>query len=151
MKKLLPYQAGNAKDHLAVGEFLRGLKAGDQFIIQISTNRPTRSNEQNAYYHVVLAIYSTAINCDKEDFEYDFKMARHYKEIVTDDGEVKRYPAKTAKLDTKEFAAMMNNLLDFGREHFPEVIVPPPPVKGQADYIHWMQIENDYDDARSGF
>lgn len=145
MKKLIPYTGGNAIDHKKVGDFLRSIAAGEQWILEIKKNRPIRSIPQNKFYHAVLQLYAIGTGYDKDDIEYWFKMAKHYKITITDQGEEKKSPAKTSNLDTKEFTNMVNALLQWGRDEYPAVIVPR---REDLNYIQMIEIENQYEKDR---
>jgi len=63
-------------------------------------------------------------------------------------GEVQRIPKSTHDRDTLEFASMVNNFKEWGKEEFPDVKIIE---QADLDYHKWLAIEMEYEKANSGF
>jgi hypothetical protein len=145
--KLIPYTAGNAKSHQQVGKELQLLKAGE-YIIEVKKNRPVRSLSQNKYYWALIEIVASSTGHTKREIEYAFKMERCVEVIELPGGRTKEIPKDTKDMDTTEFASVLNNLQQWIRETFPELIIPR---KEDLNYMQYMKISRDYNNANAGF
>lgn len=148
MPKILLYKAGDAQSHKNLGKELQALKEGE-YIIKIAKNRPVRSLGQNAYYHMVWSIYASHTGHYVDELKTEFYNKIGFYEVFTDKRgkQTKRY--KSSKdCDTKEMTSLINQQSQWGREEFPEVIVPR---QEDATYLQWIQVQNDYEKVFSGF
>ena len=152
MKRILYDATDHEKrkaSHLSVGKELQKLDEGFTYLLSIKRNRAIRSLSANNFFWMVINLYATATGHTKNEIDFMFRMARHWKEIaMPSSGEVIRVPKETHELDTKDFSAVINNLLQWGREEFPNVIVPR---REDATYLDYMRIEDEYDEANAGF
>ena len=123
-------------------------KVAVDYIIEIKKNHAIRSIKQNAYYWVVITIYSIHTGHTKKEIENMFKMDCHFEVVTYPNGRQKIVPAETHETDTAEFTAIVNKLLQWGRENFPEVIIPR---QEDVRYKELMEIENEHDRVFSGF
>lgn len=144
--KILLYTPGDNNRHKELGRLLQSLPDGD-YVIQVKKNRPVRSLKANAYYWMCVKIYSIHTGHHESEIDYMFRMDRHYQMKVINGREVK-VPKETKDLDTKEYADFVSKFLAWGRENFPEVIIPRPE---DATYLQWVQVNNDYNESFSGY
>ncbi len=145
-------QAGDEKTFKDLGKYLRELGAnaktvGKNYCVVVKQNRPVRSLSANAFYWVVCQIYATHTGHTVKEIDYIFKMDRHWEEVQLKSG-AKRVPKETHNLDTKEYSSVINNLLQWGREEFPEVIIPR---QEDMTYQQWMGVQYEYEKANSGY
>jgi len=145
--KLLTYTAGNPKSHKEIGQRLRELKPGE-YIIQIKRNRPVRSLSQNKFYWALIQIVATDTAHTAKEVDNMFKMDRFFETIEYPGGRTKTIPKDFHNLDTVEFSVVVNNLQQWIRETFPELIIPR---KEDLTYAQWLQIQKQYADVNSGF
>lgn len=141
------YTAGDPVSHKKIGSSLSELPAGD-YVIIVKKNRPIRSLQANKFYHAVMKLYATHTGHTMSEIENMFKMERHFEIVYYPSGKTEKIPRDTHDLDTKEFTAMCNNLLQWGRDNFPEVIVPR---QEDLTYRQWIEIDNEYNKTFSGF
>lgn len=113
----------------------------------VKEKRNIRSVKANAFFHAICQLYAINTGHTLEEIKDEFKRARYYELIVDKRGREFKRLKSTSGLDTAEFASVCNNLLQWGREEFPEVIVPQ---RKDMDYIKWMDIQNDYEQAFRG-
>jgi hypothetical protein len=124
-----------------------GLVPCDYFIA-IKKHRPVRSIKANKFYWAIINIYAIETGHTKKEIENMFKMDRHFKIIEYPNGRTEKVPADTHESETDEFAAVVNNLLDWGRDNFPRVVIPR---KEDMHYKMLMEIDNKYNETFSGF
>ncbi len=126
---------------------LKDLKP-DEYIYSIKKNRSVRSVSQNNFYWAVIQLYAIHTGHTQKEIDGMFRMDRHF-EIVEypKSGRREKIPKDTSDLKTDEFTFLCNNLLQWGRENFPEVIVPR---KEDLTYVQWMNISNEYDRVNQG-
>jgi hypothetical protein len=148
MARIFLYKSKDEKSHKELGKKLSELPEGG-YVIKVSKNKPVRSLGQNAYYHMVWNIYATHTGHYIDELKKEFYDKIGFFEVFTDKREIstKRYKS-SADLDETEFAALINQQAQWGRDEFPEVIVPR---KEDATYLQWMQVENDYNRTFSGW
>lgn len=146
MKTFL-YKSKDSQSHKELGRKLNDLPEGE-YIIEVKKNRPVRSLQANKFFWAVIRIYAIHTGHLEQEINVMFRMDRHSKIIVNSKGEEKRVPLETKTLDTKEMGAVINNLLQWGRENFPEVIIPR---QEDATYIQLMNIQNEYSKTFSGY
>ena len=148
MKTLL--YSGDEKDHISAGKVLRELpKKANGYLVIIKENRPIRSLAANAYYHMVWNIYATHTGHYVDELKQEFYDKIGFYTLHTDSRgkSTKRY--KSSKdCDTAEMSSLINQQAQWGRDEFPEVIVPR---KEDATYLQWLQVENEYNQTFSGF
>lgn len=144
---IMPYTAGNPKSHQQVGKHLRDLKPGE-YVIEVKKNKPIRSLSQNKFYWALLEIVASSCSHTKREIEYAFKMERCFDVIELPGGQTYEVPKDSKMMDSAEFAAMLNNLQQWIRERFPELIIPR---KEDLNYMQYMKISRDYNNANSGF
>ena len=145
--KIMLYKSGDAQSHKETGRKLAELPP-DEYVLTIKKNRNIRSLRQNSYYHVILNIIAIHTGHDKDEIEYMFKTNKWYNIKTLPDGIEMRVPKKTSDKDTKEFAIMLNHLFQWRIDNWPELIIPE---RKDVDYKKWMEIENEYNTAFSGF
>lgn len=148
MPKILLYKAKDETSHRMVGKELSELPDGS-YVIRISKNRPVRSLGQNSYYHMVWNIYASHTGHYIDELKTEFYDKIGFYTIFEDKRgkKIKRY--KSSKdCDTSEMTALINQQLQWGRDEFPEVIVPR---QEDATYLQYIQIENEYEKVFSGF
>lgn len=148
MPKILIYIAGDNQSHKRLGEELRKLPEGE-YVIKINKNRPIRSISANNFFWAIIQLYATHTGHTSKEIDNLFRMDRFFEIIeYPKSGKREKIPKETHDLNTAEFAAVCNNLLQWGRENFPEIIVPR---KEDLTYAQWMQIQTDYEKVHSGF
>jgi len=148
MPKILLYKANDEKSHRMVGKELASMPEGS-YVIKISKNRPVRSLGQNAYFHMVWNIYASHTGHYIDELKKEFYDKIGFYTVFEDKRgkQTKRY--KSSKdCDTSEMTSLINQQLQWGREEFPEVIVPR---QEDATYLQYIQIENEYERVFSGF
>jgi hypothetical protein len=123
------------------------LHEGD-YLIEVKKKRAIRSLDANKYYHALIKVVSIETGHFVDEIENMFKMARHFEIVYYPSGKTEKIPKKTSNLDTKEFAAMCNNFIQWVQEEFPSVKFKR---KEDTTYEDWMKINNDYEQAFSGF
>ena len=144
--KIFTFTSGNEYERQIIGKHLKELPKGE-YLVEIKKNFPSRSLNQNKYYHAILNIIAIESGHTRDEIANMFKMARHYEEGTYPSGKMYRIPKSTHDLDTKEFTAMCNNLEQWAREEWPELIIPQ---QKDLDYKLWMEIENRYKQVQSG-
>ncbi len=146
--KLILYKAGDAESHKKVGKELQGMPAGE-YIIKITKNKNIRSLGANAYFHMVWNIYATHTGHYIDELKKEFYDKIGYFEWFEDKRgkRTKRYKSSGDE-DTAGMAALINKQAQWGRDEFPEVVVPH---KEDATYMQWMQAENDYNKTFTGW
>lgn len=146
--KIILYKTDDTAGHTAFGKTMRDLPPGE-YIIKITKNKNIRSLGANAYYHMVWNIYAIHTGHYIDELKKEFYDKIGYFEEWTDArGKITRRYKSTSDEDTAGFAAIINKQAQWGREEFPEVIVPR---KEDATYLQWMQVENEYNKTFSGW
>lgn len=123
------------------------LPKGD-YLSEVKKKRAIRSLDANKYYHALIKVVSIETGHYADEIENMFKMARHYEIIYYPSGQSEKIPKRTSNLDTKEFAAMCNNFVQWVKDEFPTI-----KFKRREDttYEQWMEINDSYEQAFSGF
>jgi hypothetical protein len=127
---------------------LKTLKPG-AYAYSIKKNKPIRSLGANKYFHMVWNIYATHTGHYIDELKREFYDKIGFYELFTDKRgkQTKRY--KSSKdCDTTEMSSLINQQAQWGRDEFPEVIVPR---KEDATYLQWIQVENEYNRTFSGW
>lgn len=135
------------KSKLDFYKILKELKPGE-YIYEIKKLRAIRSIKQNSFYWAVIQLYAIHTGHTAKEIEFMFKMARWHEEVEYPSGKRVTIPKDTHDLDTAEFSVVVNNLLQWGSEEFPAVIVPR---REDLTYAQWMEIGNQYERTFSGY
>lgn len=147
MKKVGIYDNRTEQGKREFYKTLQDLKP-DEYVYEIKKNRLIRSIRANKFYWAVIQLYAMATGHTRKEIDNMFRMDRHSEVITYPSGKTQTIPKDTHETDTKEFAIICNNLLQWGREEFPQVIVPR---QEDLTYVQLMQIENDYEKEFSGW
>lgn len=146
------YTSGDPQSHKEAGRKLQELPLtkdgkGIDYAIVIKQNRPVRSLSSNKYYHAVLNIIAIHTGHD-HDFLHDEMKRKFNSETVffPKSGTVIK-PKSTADLDTKEFGAFVNRVKLWAMDEF-SIVIPEPE---DVTYQRWMEIQNEYSRAFSGY
>lgn len=134
MKRIYFYKTNpfNEGSFLLLDETLHNLPIGD-YVITITPNRKTRSNQQNAYlwgivYPAVLFGLQDAgweITDEEQVHEY-CKQAFAAREVINKDtGEVLSLPNSTARMQTAEFNVYVDKIKAFALEYL-NLTIPEP-------------------------
>ena len=134
MKRIYFYKTNpfNEGSFLLLDETINNLPLGD-YVITITPNRKTRSNQQNAYlwgivYPAVLFGLQDAgweITDEEQVHEY-CKQAFAAREVINKDtGEVLSLPNSTARMQTAEFNVYVDKIKAFALEYL-NVTIPEP-------------------------
>ncbi len=128
-------------------EAIGGLHKGE-YLIEVKKKRAIRSLQANKYLRVLYKTVAMETGHTEDEIEHMFKMARHYEIVYYPSGKEDRVPKRTANLDTKEFAAVINNFQQWTREEWPQI-----KFKKLQDttYEDWMEVNNRYEQTFSGF
>jgi hypothetical protein len=145
-------KSGDEKTFKDLGKYLRELGVGEKtkgrdYCVVVKQNKPIRSLKANAFFWVVITIYATHTGHTTKEIDYLFRMDRHWEEVEMKSG-IKRVPKESHNMDETEYAALINNLLQWGREEFPEVIIPR---REDMTYQQWMGVQNEYYKVQSGW
>ena len=140
MKKWLydTTEGKRADSHLKIGRELKELPDGKRYIITAKLHRVIHSQEQRAYFHVICTIYAVHTGHTMDEIKDEFKRARYYELKVDNFGKEFKRLKSTADADTAEYAWLITNLLQWGSEEWPAVIIPK---KEDHDYERWLEIE----------
>lgn len=134
MKRIYFYKTNpfNEGSFRLLDETLHNLPLGD-YVITITPNRKTRSNQQNAYlwgivYPAVLFGLQDAgweITNEEQVHEY-CKQAFAAREVINKDtGEVLSLPNSTARMQTAEFNVYVDKIKAFALEYL-NITIPEP-------------------------
>jgi hypothetical protein len=146
---LIPYRKEKAA-HAAAGRAMwNHAKAGEEYILRMYVNKPTRSIGQNRMFHAVLGIYANYTGRLMDDMKIEFKKEYFFEWRKDKQGKEYKHLKETSKADTEEMTAAITKLLIWGRELWPECVVPDP---RNITYMQLMQIEDDYEkEFKSGW
>lgn len=143
------YKARDKDSHQAFGKKLWETYESGEFVITVKKNKPIRSLGANNYFHMILSIYATYTGHYLDEIKGEFKYDIGYYDIITDKlGKQFKRLKSTSKADTTEMASLTNQLEQWGRNKFPECIIPR---KEDATYIQWLEVQNQYERTFSGF
>lgn len=134
MKRIYFYKTNpfNEGSFLLLDETINNLPIGD-YVITITPNRKTRTNQQNAYlwgivYPAVLFGLQDAgweITDEEQVHEY-CKQAFAAREVINKDtGEVLSLPNSTARMQTAEFNVYVDKIKAFALEYL-NITIPEP-------------------------
>ena len=134
MKRIYFYKTNpfNEGSFLLLDETINNLPIGD-YVITITPNRKTRSNQQNAYlwgivYPAVLFGLQDAgwEIIDEEQVHEYCKQAFAAREVINKDtGEVLSLPNSTARMQTAEFNVYVDKIKAFALEYL-NITIPEP-------------------------
>lgn len=134
MKRIYFYKTNpfNEGSFLLLDETINNLPLGD-YVITITPNRKTRSNQQNAYlwgivYPAVLFGLQDAgwEIIDEEQVHEYCKQAFAAREVINKDtGEVLSLPNSTARMQTAEFNVYVDKIKAFALEYL-NITIPEP-------------------------
>lgn len=147
MKRNFLFQRSNDQMKRKLWEFLKEIPDDSEYIVTVEKKRNIRSLQANKFYWAVMKIYAMETGHTESEIELMFKMDRHYEIVEYPGGRTQKIPLKTSDLDTKQFSSLVNNLLQWGRELFPEVIIPR---QEDLTYLQWLELNNRYDQSFSG-
>jgi len=98
---------------------------------------------------MILSIYASHTGHYIDELKQEFYTKIGFFEIFEDRRGIKTKRFKSSKdCDTKEMTSLINQLLQWGRDEFPEVIIPR---QEDATYMQYMAVQNDYERVFSGF
>jgi hypothetical protein len=140
----------HAISHKEIGKKLQemGKEYPGKYIISWKRHKQIRSMKANAFFHAVCQIYAMYSGHTVDEIKHEFKMARFYTLETDKLGREFKRGKSSSGLDTGEFAAVCNNLLEWGKDEFPAVIVGR---KEDMTYIQWLNIQDEYEKVFSGF
>lgn len=145
MPKILLYKAGDAQSHKNLGKELQSLKEGE-YVVKIIRNRPIRSLSANKYYHAILNIIGIETGHTHEELHDALKLKFNAKVLHFPKGGSQIVGESTSNLDTKEFAAYVNQVKNWALNEFGIVI----PEARDLDYQKWIEIETAYQENQQG-
>ncbi len=154
MKKLFYTTVKGERDesHRKLGREIQGLPEGKKFKVEISELKVIHSISQSAYFHVVCSIFAIHTGHTLQEIKDDFKKDRFFEIIVDKQGKEFKRLLPTSGLNVTEYASLINNLLQWGLDHWPKCVVSK---KEDMDYIQWMEYEtavkNEYNKTFSGW
>lgn len=144
--KFFLYNPKDPKNHKELGQFLQEFPDGE-YVIQVKKNRPVRSLNANKYYHAILNIIAVSTGHTHEELHEAMKLKFNCSVIFFPKGGSQMVGKSTSDLDTKEFAAYVNQVKKWALDEFSIII----PETKDIDYNRWMEIENAYSENFSGF
>lgn len=133
--------------HKKIGRILQELPDGE-YVVSIKRNKPIRSISQNKFYWALVSLCGKHAGHHREEIDYMFRMDRHYEFVEFPNGRTEKVPRRTSDLDTAEMTAVCNNLSEWIKDFFPEIIIPR---REDLTYLQWMNIENEYNKTFSGY
>ncbi len=150
MPRFILYKAKDPASHKEAGRILWDFpECKEGYIIKVTKNKPTRSLDQNNYYHMVFAIYATHTGHYIDELKKEFYDKIGFYDDFTDKrGKTTRRYKSSSDLDQTEMSALINQQAQWGIDEFPEVIIPR---KEDAKYIQWLQVEDEYNRTFSGW
>lgn len=140
------YTPGNADEHKKLGEYLRTLPDGQNFVVVVKRNRPIRSLTQNRYYHLILNIIGLSTGHSHDELHEICKLKFNADMIHFPKSGSMVVPKSTTELDSKEFTAYINRVKQWAQDEF--AIVIPEADSYTPETV--MQIHNMYDESQSG-
>lgn len=133
-----------AKSHPIFGKQLAEMakQYPARYLISVKKHRVIRSLPQNKYYHMVWQIYASHTGHYPDELKHEFYDKIGFYELWTDKrGKTTKRYKSSADCDVAEMASLINQQAQWGREEFPEVIVPR---KEDATYLQWLEVQNQY-------
>ena len=135
------YKAGDKYSHQDLGRELMKLEDGE-YLISWKKNRNIRSIPQNRLFHALCSVYAMYSGYTLEEIKDDFKRDCFYEIKFGKQGQEIKRLKETRGLDTAEFTRVVNQLMLWGSQRWPECIVPR---REDVDYKMLMEIETNYD------
>ena len=134
MKRIYFYKTNpfNEGSFRLLDETLHNLPLGD-YVITITPNRKTRSNQQNAYLwgivypSVLFGLQDAGWEIIDEEQVHEYcKQAFAAREVINKDtGEVLSLPSSTARMQTAEFNVYVDKIKAFALEYL-NITIPEP-------------------------
>ena len=134
MKRIYFYKTNpfNEGSFLLLDETINNLPLGD-YVITITPNRKTRSNQQNAYLwgivypSVLFGLQDAGWEITNEEQVHEYcKQAFAAREVINKDtGEVLSLPNSTARMQTAEFNVYVDKIKAFALEYL-NITIPEP-------------------------
>lgn len=134
MKRIYFYKTDpfNEGSFLLLDETINNLPLGD-YVITITPNRKTRSNQQNAYLwgivypSVLFGLQDAGWEITDEEQVHEYcKQAFAAREVINKDtGEVVSLPSSTARMQTAEFNVYVDKIKAFALEYL-NITIPEP-------------------------
>lgn len=134
MKRIYFYKTNppNEGSFLLLDETINNLPLGD-YVITITPNRKTRSNQQNAYLwgivypSVLFGLQDAGWEIIDEEQVHEYcKQAFAAREVINKDtGEVLSLPSSTARMQTAEFNVYVDKIKAFALEYL-NITIPEP-------------------------
>jgi hypothetical protein len=138
--------------HEDVGKKFQELPEGKRYKIEVTEIKVIHSIPQSAYFHVLCSIFAIHTGHTLQEIKDEFKKDRFFEIIVDKQGQEFKRLKSTSKLNVTEYASVINNILQWGREKWPECVVKR---KEDMDYLQWMEFEaavkNEYNKTFSGW
>jgi hypothetical protein len=139
-------KSGDETTYKPLGKYLRELKPGGNYIIEVKKNRAIRSLSANRYYHAILNIIGISTGHTHEELHEAMKMKFNCTVIFFPKGGSQVISKTTADLDTAEFAGYVNRVKAWALNEFGIII----PEAKDIDYARWLEIENTYEENQQG-
>lgn len=139
-------KSGDETTFKPLGVYLRELKPGGNYIIEVKKNRAIRSLSANRYYHAILNIIGISTGHTHEELHEAMKMKFNCTVIFFPKGGSQVISKTTANLDTAEFAGYINRVKAWALNEFGIII----PEAKDIDYARWLELENTYDENQQG-
>lgn len=133
--------SGDESTFKELGKYLRELKPGSNYIIEVKKNRAIRSLSQNKYYHAILNIIAIDTGHTHEELHEAMKMKFNCSVIFFPKGGSQIISKTTSNLDSLEFTTYINQVKNWALNEFGIVI----PEAKDIDYQRWLEIENTYE------
>lgn len=147
MRKIIGLYDNRSEDSKrALYRTLKELPEGE-YVYEIKKNRPIKSSKQSNFFHAVCQIYAMYTGHTLQEIKDEFKRDRFFEIVVDKQGKEFKRLKDTAGLPDDEYSALINNLLQWGREKFPDCIIPR---KEDFTYKMWLDIQNNYERDFSG-
>lgn len=143
------YKNGDEKVLKELYKYLREHKTEKAKLISVKENNPIRSLSANRFYWALINIVAIHTGHTRSEIEFMFKMAHHFEIVEYPSGKTEKIPKETHTSDTKEFSIICNRLVQWIREEFPQVIIPP--TKEEISQLQEMEILNNYERVFSGY
>jgi hypothetical protein len=141
-------EATKAANHKEVGRQLLELPPGE-YVIKIVKNRHIRSLSKNAEYHAIWHIYAIHTGHYIDELKKEFYDKIGFYTFHTDSrGKTTKRYKSSADCDEVEMQALINQQAQWGRDEFPEVVIPKPQDR---TYELWFEIQNQYNRTFSGW
>lgn len=145
MKRHYLYSPGDKALHKKLGDALALLEPGE-YVVEVRKNRAVRSLDANKYYHAILNMIGIETGHTHQELHKTCKRMFNSDTTYKEDGTTQIYVNSTSDLDTKEFAAYVNNVKHWAMEQFNMVI----PDARDMNLHRWLEVESEYERVHSG-